>query len=190
MAYISKHNTRDGIKPIGSNLHGTCSTSASTAEKSVSMSDFDVLVEGVTIHVYFSYSNTAASPQLKVGSTDAKPIRRNGYSSVAWDSGGVYSFTYHNGYWYMNDQDAPPRRESSSVYLNVPGNGQASATVTVPTIEGYKFVGIIGYRLMSSSLHVYDLYPIDDTRYYIGVENNFSAGVAGTNYVYLLYLPK
>ena len=190
MAYISKHNTRDGIKPIGSNLHGTCSTSASTAEKSVSMSDFNVLVEGVTIHVYFSYTNSAASPQLKVGSTDAKPIRRNGYSSVAWDSGGVYSFTYHNGYWYMNDQDAPPRRESSSVYLNVSGYGQASATVTVPTIEGYRFMGIIGHRLMASFLYAYNLYPIDDTSYYIGVQNNSSTGAAGTNYVYLLYLPK
>lgn len=190
MAYISKHNTRDGIKPIGSNLHGTCSTSASTAVKSVSMSDFNVLVEGVTIHVYFSSTNSAASPQLKVGSTDAKPIRRNGYSSVAWDSGGVYSFTYHSGYWVMNDQSAPAIRRSNSVYLDVPGNGQASATVTVPTIEGYRFVGIVGQRLMASHLSVYDLYPIDDTSYYIAVQNNFAAGVAGTNYVYLLYLPK
>lgn len=97
MAYITKKTTTQGIKPIGSNLFGTCTTASATAQKSVSMPDFDVLVEGVTIHVYFAEGNTSGNPTLQVGSTEAKPI------VGGWNTSGVYSFTYYNGSWYRND---------------------------------------------------------------------------------------
>ena len=42
MAYITKKTTVNGVKPIGSNLFGTCSTGASTTQKTVTMADFDV----------------------------------------------------------------------------------------------------------------------------------------------------
>lgn len=101
--YISKRNTSNGILPIGSNLFGTCSTAAGTVAKVVTMSDFDVLVEGVTIHVYFSNGNTASSPTLRVGSTTAKNIRYNGANGGNWESGSIVSFTYYNNYWIQND---------------------------------------------------------------------------------------
>ena len=74
MAYITKKTTTSGVKPIGSNLFGSCSTASGTAQKNVTMADFDVLVEGVTIHVYFENGNEADNPTLKVGSTQAMPI--------------------------------------------------------------------------------------------------------------------
>ena len=76
MAYITKKTTTSGVKPIGSNLFGSCSTASGTAQKNVTMADFDVLVEGVTIHVYFENGNEADNPTLKVGSTQAMPIVR------------------------------------------------------------------------------------------------------------------
>lgn len=97
MAYITKKTTTSGVKPIGSNLFGSCSTASGTAQKNVTMADFDVLVEGVTIHVYFENGNEADNPTLKVGSTQAKPI------VGGWDKSGVYSFTYYSGSWYQND---------------------------------------------------------------------------------------
>ena len=94
MSYGSKHTTVDGVKKIGSNLYGTCSTGAGTKAKVVDLDGFDVLVEGVTIHVKFTYYNYASNCTLKVGSTEARPLRRNGSSYGEWDSGAVVSFTY------------------------------------------------------------------------------------------------
>lgn len=98
MSYASKLVTGDGTKPIGSNLFGTCATASATSVKVVTMSDFNVLTEGVTIHVHFTHANEDAAT-LKVGSTAAKSI--NGGAKWADDS--VVSFTYHNGAWYQND---------------------------------------------------------------------------------------
>lgn len=105
MAYITKKTTQDGIKPIGSNLFGNCSTSPGTAVKTVAMSDFDVLVEGVTIHVHFDHRNTASNPTLKVGSTPAQPIKRNGELNGSWEDGSVISFTYNGSNWVQNDSN-------------------------------------------------------------------------------------
>ena len=105
MAYITKKTTTAGIKPIGSNLYGTCSTASGTATKVVSMSDFDVLVSGVTIHVQFTNANTASSPMLQVGSTSAVAIKRNGTLEGKWESGSVISFTYDGTNWVQNDAD-------------------------------------------------------------------------------------
>lgn len=105
MAYITKKTTVDGIKPIGSNLYGTCSTASGTATKTVSMPDFNVLVEGVTIHVHFDHSNTASNPTLKVGSTSAQPIKRNGVMNGVWEDGSVISFTYNGTNWVQNDSN-------------------------------------------------------------------------------------
>lgn len=103
MAYISKKTTVNGVKPIGSNLFGTCSTASGTAQKDVTMADFDVLVSGVTIHVYFTHKNTASNPTLKVGSTSAIAIMCNGATEGNWEDGAVISFTYNGSNWIQND---------------------------------------------------------------------------------------
>ena len=65
---------------IASTAYGVCNTAAGTAAKVVEITGFE-LVEGVTIHVKFTYSNSAENPtlQVKYGSgdndiTDAKYI--------------------------------------------------------------------------------------------------------------------
>lgn len=103
MAYITKKTTVNGVKPIGSNLFGTCSTASDAVQKVVTMADFDVLVSGVTIHVQFTHKNTASNPTLKVGSTSAVTILCNGASEGNWEDGAVISFTYNGTNWIQND---------------------------------------------------------------------------------------
>lgn len=106
MAYITKKTTADGVKPIGSNLYGTCNTASTSVMKEVSMTDFNVLVVGVTIHVRFNNNNTAVSPTLKVGSTSAVPILYNGSAGGKWEQHSVVSFTYDGSHWVQNDSEA------------------------------------------------------------------------------------
>lgn len=103
MAYITKKTTVNGVKPIGSNLFGTCSTASDAVQKVVTMADFDVLVSGVTIHVQFTHKNTASNPTLKVGSTSAVAILCNGATEGNWEDGAVISFTYNGTNWIQND---------------------------------------------------------------------------------------
>ena len=135
MAYITKKTTRDGIKPIGSNLYGTCSTSSGTAEKTVAMPDFNVLVEGVTIHVYFENGNTADNATLKVGSTSAQPIRYNGQAGGSWEAGGFISFTYYNGSWIQNDITIAGVTYTFSISghtMTINGSDGSVQTITLP----------------------------------------------------------
>lgn len=135
MAYITKKQTNNGAKPIGSNLYGICSTEASTVAKIVSMPDFDVLVEGVTIHVFFQYANTASSPTLQVGSTEAKPIKYNGLLDGSWEAGGFISFTYYNGAWMQNDIAINGVTYTFSISghtMTITGSDGSVQTVTLP----------------------------------------------------------
>lgn len=135
MAYITKKQTNNGVKPIGSNLYGICSTVASTVAKVVWMPDFDVLIEGVTIHVFFQYANTASSPTLQVGSTEAKPIKYNGQLGGSWEAGGFISFTYYNGAWIQNDIAINGVTYTFSISghtMTITGSDGSVQTVTLP----------------------------------------------------------
>lgn len=106
MAYASKKKLSDNsIVPLGSNLFGVCSTASGTATKIVAMPEFNVLVDGVTIHVHFDHQNTASNPSLKVGSTSAQAIKRNGSLNGVWEDGSVISFTYNGTNWVQNDSN-------------------------------------------------------------------------------------
>lgn len=130
MSYASKRKLADNsIVPLGSNLFGVCTTASDTAGKVVAMSDFNVLVEGVTIHVYFANGNTASNPTLTVGSTASKAVRINGSNSGEWNGGGFYSFTYYNNEWVMNDvQDS---NENTTYTFNISGH-----TLTITDSDG------------------------------------------------------
>jgi len=113
MSFAAQIETGDGsISPIGSTLYGICSTAAATAAKVVTLSDFDTLLTGVTIHVKFIYSNTAASPTLNVNSTGDIAIYAYGTSApgntaaTSWAANSVVSLTYDGTYWRMNDVGA------------------------------------------------------------------------------------
>lgn len=140
MAYITKKTTQDGVKPIGSNLFGTCLTSSNTATKVVTLDDFDVLVQGVTIHVMFRFANAVESGvQLKVGSTEPRPVFCNGETGKGkWEEGAVISFTYTGALWAMNDtQTLDPvtyqlTKDGNTITLTG-SNGDASSVVDADT---------------------------------------------------------
>jgi len=113
MSFAAQIETGDGsISPIGSTLYGICSTAAATAAKVVTLSDFDTLLTGVTIHVKFIYSNTANSPTLNVNSTGDIAIYTYGTTSPgktvasSWAANAVVSLTYDGTYWRINDVSA------------------------------------------------------------------------------------
>lgn len=84
------------------NHYNTCSTSASTAAKTVSKSNFQ-LSAGAEIIVQFIYTNTASYPTLNVNSTGAKSIYYNGTNipASALAANRVYKFVYDGSYWQL-----------------------------------------------------------------------------------------
>lgn len=78
----------------------TCSTSAGTQAKTVSVTNFR-LVTGALCYVKFSNTNTASSPTLNVSSTGAKTIRYKNASVAAnmIKANVVYEFSYDGTYW-------------------------------------------------------------------------------------------
>ena len=112
-SYASRVDTGSGTpSPIGSNLYGICNTAANEAAKAVTLDNFDTLLTGVTVHVKFTYGNTAASPTLAVGSTAAAPIYKYGTTvpgttvAASWAANSMVSFTYDGTAWRMNDVGA------------------------------------------------------------------------------------
>ena len=107
---------------------GTCSTIASTAEKAVVCGGF-TLVDGVSILVYFSETNSASVDDLtlNVNSTGAKPIKYL-YSNKDPDylpfidslrANNTYRFHYYNGgtgnqYWIVSLPDEEMKLLSAS----------------------------------------------------------------------------
>lgn len=109
MGYAGKIEIEEQNHLIGSALYGISSTAGATAEKIVTMPDFDTLVEGITIKVKFLYSNTAADPTLNVNGTGALPIYRHGVTAPGtssydtWAANAVLSFTYDGTAWRMEE---------------------------------------------------------------------------------------
>lgn len=91
----------------GSTWYGTCSTSASTTAKSVTLARGTLnFTAGAKIAVKFSYTNTASAPTLTVNSTtkNIKYIDADGNVStplIWWNAGDVVEFTYDGTQWLM-----------------------------------------------------------------------------------------
>lgn len=87
---------------------GICSTGANTAAKTATITDF-ALVEGVTVSIQFTHTNTASNPTLNISSTGAIPIYKYGTSSVgittatSWSDGAIVSLTYNGTGWIVNN---------------------------------------------------------------------------------------
>lgn len=97
---------------------GTCASTASIAEKVVSLDNSTgfSLEDGVTIAVYFSAINNAQNPTLNVDNTGAKPIAyyyydyNGGHTAGTEDpyykwSNGLKVFTYKSNRWIMMTAD-------------------------------------------------------------------------------------
>ena len=106
MSYISKitlpTNVSYDLKDKLANIWATCSTADDTAQKTVTISDFD-LVTGMTIHITFDEANSAASPTLKINDLTAAPIRLVNDNLSPWDDGETVALTWDGTYWNIND---------------------------------------------------------------------------------------
>ena len=191
MAYITKKTTVDGIKPIGSNLYGTCSTASGTTTKTVSMPDFNVLVEGVTIHVYFENDNTADNATLKVGSTAAKPIKHNGQAGGSWDAGGFISFTYYNGSWIQNDITIAGVTYTFTINdhtMTISGSDGSTQTVTLPDNNTTYTLSKSGSTITLTGSDGSTTSVTDDNTTYSGMTQ--AQGEAGTSTTKMVISPK
>lgn len=191
MAYITKKTTVDGIKPIGSNLYGTCSTASGTATKTVSMPDFNVLVEGVTIHVYFENDNTADNATLKVGSTAAKPIKHNGQAGGSWDAGGFISFTYYNGSWIQNDITIAGVTYTFTINdhtMTISGSDGSTQTITLPDNNTTYTLSKSGSTITLTGSDGSTTSVTDDNTTYSGMTQ--AQGEAGTSTTNMVISPK
>lgn len=117
---IGKINAGGNDYLVASTAFAVCNTSANIAAKVATIQDSAdfTLMDGVTIHVYFDSTNTAASPTLNVNNTGAHSIyfANNIDTAVqvgvtptdSWAPGAIITFTYYNkegsgGIWYINN---------------------------------------------------------------------------------------
>ena len=110
-------NSDDGVNTIDTkrqfeiNCFGTCSTGASTAAKTASISNgTPTLTAGCRVVVYFSNANTANSPTLNINSLGAKQIyHKNTQITSGANKGllaGVVEFIYDGTHWALIGGDA------------------------------------------------------------------------------------
>lgn len=92
----------------GSTLFGTCTTEANVAAKKVVIEEITNFTptHGLTIHILFTHTNTAASPTLQFSSESnatTYPIYAYGDSpvgntlSTSWRDNAIVSFTFYDG---------------------------------------------------------------------------------------------
>ena len=109
---LSTAKAIDGFTFNGTNnisRFGTCATSAETKDKVAFVDGTFTLVEGATVYIKMTYSNTASIPTLNVNNTGAKVIRRysnlgiGSYEVFGWFAESIVCFTYDGEYWYVNN---------------------------------------------------------------------------------------
>ena len=136
-------------------LYGTCSTAASTAKKTATISGFS-LYTGVIVSIKFTITNTAASPTLNINGTGAKQIYyRNAAISAGYLSAGrTLMFVYNGSRWeFIGDLD-------TNNYDRIRYNGAIKAG-TAAIVAGNIIVGKNGVYQHLKSGASFDLsYPI------------------------------
>ena len=106
---------------VGSTLYGVCSSLSATVEKVVTIPEFDQKLDGVTVHVKFQYTNTAADPTLNINGTGALPIYTDGVNApgntplTSWAANSVVTLTNDITAWRMNDVGAPASTHISTL---------------------------------------------------------------------------
>lgn len=114
-------------------VYCTCGTAAATAAKvaTIVTGSLASLTTGCQAIVKFTNANGVASPTLKVGSTDAKAIRRYGTTAPStsaassWNAGSCVLFVYDGSYWYIANYLNSTYSEISVANIT---NGKGSTT--------------------------------------------------------------
>lgn len=88
------------------NQYGTCSTTGSTAAKTVTVANSGFVLEaGARVSVKFTYSNSASSPTLNVNSKGAKNIYHKGVRITSGGNkallAGIVDFIYDGTQWHL-----------------------------------------------------------------------------------------
>ena len=139
---IGKVNLNSLNYNIASTAYATCATAASTAAKVAYIEGAEVtggftVVTGITVHVRFANTNTAANPTLSVNGSTATAIMKYGTTKVgnteatSWYAGSIVSFTYDGTYWIMNDRQKEDTNTNQTV---------KAGSVTFGTSDAVNFV--------------------------------------------------
>lgn len=169
---ITKVSASSGTHLISSTFYGTCATAAGTAAKIVIVNDPNItdaitLVNGMTLAVKFTYSNTVASPKITVynnsgtaasptqGSTTLiaqKSIMRYGTTAPStsaassWTAGAVVLFIYDGTNWIESSS-----WDNNTTYANYSfGNGYAYTDTAADTVA--KTATFTSYALANNGI--------------------------------------
>ena len=152
-------------------VYCTCSTAAATAAKvaTVESGSLASLHEGDQAIVKFTNANGVASPTLKIGSTDAKSIKRYGTTApstsaaTSWNAGSAIMFVYDGNYWQMIGFLNSTYSEISEANITN-GSGSTSGLITgrrakkaVATFAPVKDVTVDGTSVLSGTTAAIDL---------------------------------
>lgn len=173
---------QDAITGVTTNRFGTCSTAASTAAKTVSItSGTPTLETGLRVTVKFSNANTASTPTLNVNSLGAKNIFHKGTQITTGDNKslltGTCDFVYDGTQWHLVGNYIDTK---VNVTLGATTKAYLLGTSTTPTstATGVTAIGDTNVYLTTTSgqLHVASLETAG---------NVVVGGTANTNYLQL-----
>lgn len=143
---ISQINLQGTQHYIASSAYGICTTAANQSNKIVNLQNSNIqftLTEGTTIHIKFTYSNTAYNPTLTVNGLNAAPIYRYGTTppgntvQTSWFAGSLLSLTYTNGAFIMNDFSIGDTGEGGDTPTgNIPQPGNQATLVQAASSSG------------------------------------------------------
>ena len=157
---LSSENEKHGEKLESTNIaYGTCSTDATTAAKTVAISENDhwELKVGSVVMVYFTISNSASNVTLNVNNTGAYPIWYNNaeYTSNATQFSGhakrviTYMFNGTHWVWICGSYDANTTYKNTSLGQGYVTCDTAEATTAkVGTLSSYALTlgGIVAVK--------------------------------------------
>ena len=89
--------------------YGICSTAKGTVQKTVTISNLEALIDGLSIFVKFSNTNTADNPTLKVNDLDPIAIKRYGTTAAStslatsWQAGAIVQLVYDGANFLMEN---------------------------------------------------------------------------------------
>ena len=193
MSYASKVIIGDRTHLVGSNLYGICNSEASAVTKVVELSDFDRFLVGVTIHVKFTYSNTAAEPKININSLGEKPMYLYGHTcpgvtpDTSWDAGAVLSLTYDGTAWIVNDwintnvgvqQVYTPEENDTSYMVLFSGSDNTEDEVNVTRKDSR-----LRYNPATHRLYVGRMMAADTDKHFSDNPNDYAINVRNSDIV-------
>lgn len=144
---IEQVNVGGFVYNIGSTAYAVCDTAANESAKVIQIEGI-ALVTGLTIHVKFTYANTADNPTLTITGGDSaanNPINIVQYGTTnagkvaettGWNTGAIVSLTYDGSKWVKN---SGYNTNSQSNYGNITTGG-ALQTNDITIANGDKLV--------------------------------------------------